>query len=159
MNKSYSIQTELRPRVHKILANSYLSYLLALFFGLILSAIFPSRIFTENYMLNISAVVLFLATGLIFWAQKSTRKFKKQKENLTKRSFKNGPYKYTRHPTNLGLFFSLLSFGVIINSVFVILFSIFAFLLARLVFARKEESLLAKKYGNAYLEYKKEIKF
>jgi protein-S-isoprenylcysteine O-methyltransferase Ste14 len=151
------IEKQHRPRVHKILAHSYMVYLLALFFGLVFSAIMPMRIFLDNCLMNTSAVVLFLSTCVIFWAQRSTRKL--DKENLTKRSFKNGPYKYTRNPTNICLFLSLISFGVIINSLFTILFALISFLLASLIFIKREEKLLERKYGDAYREYKKDVKF
>lgn len=151
------IEKQRRPRVHKILAHSYMVYLLALFFGLILSAVMPMRVFLDDGLMNTSAVVLLLSSCIIFWAQRSTRKL--DKENLTKRSFKKGPYKYTRNPTNVSLFFSLISFGVIINSLFTILFALIAFLLSSLVFIKKEEKLLEKKYGDAYREYKKDVKF
>jgi protein-S-isoprenylcysteine O-methyltransferase Ste14 len=157
MEKDKDKDTIRTSRVHKVLANAYLTYFLALFLGLILSAIFPARIFTDSCLLNWSAVLLILSTALIFWAQKSTRKF--NKENVTKNSFKKGPYKYTMHPTSLGLFLSMFSFGVIINSIFVILFAFVSFLLSRLIFIKKEEDILIKKYGHAYLEYKKDVKF
>lgn len=157
MNKKYIHKIQYRPRVHKILAHSYMVYLLALFFGLIFSAIWPMRIFNDDCLLNISAVVLFLSSAMIFWAQRSTRKL--DKENLTKRAFKKGPYRYTRNPTNISLFLSMLSFGIIINSIFVIVFASVSFLLAIFVFLKREEKLLEKKYGNAYLEYKKDVKF
>ncbi|MFH1608542.1 MAG: methyltransferase [Patescibacteria group bacterium] len=70
-----------------------------------------------------------------------------------------GPYRYTRNPTIIGLFFSILSFGIIINSPFIILFSFIAFLISNLVFTKKEEALLESKYGASYLKYKKIVKF
>lgn len=148
-----------KPRVHRILAHSYLFYLMALFLGLLLSFIFPIKVF-DNLILNFSGFLflcLFLFSYLILWAQLSSRKFKK--ENVTKESFMQGPYRFTRNPTTLGLFFSLISFGIIINSIFVILFSLISFLISVLFFFKKEEQLLEKKYGQAYLEYKNKVKF
>ena len=148
---------KVRPRIHKVLAQSYIVYLLALVFGLIFSAIWPFKIFVDATLMNTSSVVLLLSSMLILWAQKSSKKLKK--ENLTKKSFMKGPYRYTRNPTNLGLFISMSSFGIIVNSVFVIVFSLVAFALSRLIFIKKEEQILENKYETPYLEYKKIVKF
>ncbi|HPS21460.1 MAG TPA: methyltransferase [Candidatus Paceibacterota bacterium] len=157
MEKERIEKEQRRPRIHRVLAQSYLVYLFALFAGLIFSAAFPVKIHVSDFLLSLSAVILMLSSVLIFWAQKSTKNFKK--ENITKESFKKGPYRYLRNPTNIGIFLLMLSFGVIVNSVSVILFTIVASFFARFVFLRKEKSLLEKKYGKAYIEYKKDVIF
>jgi protein-S-isoprenylcysteine O-methyltransferase Ste14 len=152
------IKTEIiKSKVHRILAHSYMVYLIALFFGLIFSAIWPFPIFNSEILAVISAIFLFLSSLLIFWAQKSSREF--TKENLTKESFMKGPYRFTRNPTNIGLFFSMICFSIIVNSIFSVLFTFVAFLLSLLIFLKKEEDFLANKYGIPYLEYKKIVKF
>ncbi|MFH1608543.1 MAG: hypothetical protein ABH951_00800 [Patescibacteria group bacterium] len=80
------IEKQHKPRVHKILAHSYLVYLISLFFGLLFSAIYPFKIFESSFLLNISSLVLILSTILIFWAQKSSRKFGKNKQSITEKS-------------------------------------------------------------------------
>jgi len=152
------IKTEIiKSKVHQILAHSYMVYLIALFLGLIFSAIWPFPIFNNAVLAAFSAILLFLSSLLIFWAQKSSKEF--TKENLTKESFMKGPYRFTRNPTNVGLFFSMICFGIIVNSIFAILFTFIAFLISLLIFLKKEEDFLANKYGIPYLEYKKVIKF
>jgi len=148
---------EIKIKVHHILAYSYMVYLIALFFGLIFSAIWPFPIFNSEILAFISAIVLFLSSLLIFWAQKSTKEF--SKENLTKESFMKGPYRFSRNPSTIGLFFSMICFGIIINSIFAILFSFIAFMFSLLVFFKKEEAFLENKYGIPYIEYKKIVKF
>jgi protein-S-isoprenylcysteine O-methyltransferase Ste14 len=44
---------------------------------------------------------------------------------------------------------------LIINSPFSIIFIIIGHLLSKLIFLKKEENLLEKKYGQVYTEYKK----
>jgi protein-S-isoprenylcysteine O-methyltransferase Ste14 len=80
-------------------------------------------------------------------------------KNLTKETFSKGPYRFTSTPTNFGLFFLILGFGMVANSFFVIVCSCIAFLIARFVFLEQEEKVLAEKYGAPYLEYKKIVKF
>jgi protein-S-isoprenylcysteine O-methyltransferase Ste14 len=100
---------------------------------------------------------LIFGTFLIFWAQKSSHSFKK--ETINKEIFCNGPYCYTRTPTHYGLFLLTLGFGMINDAFFIVIFSIISFIITKFVFIRKEEKILALKYGEPYLEYKKTVKF
>ena len=146
-----------RRKIHRVLAESYTVYLLALVLGLFFTAVWPINIFRNNTFVNMSAILLFLSSALILWAQRSSKRF--TKENLTPESFKNGPYRFTRNPTNLGLFILITCFGIIVNSFFVVLFTLIAFMISRLIFIKKEERLLENKYGKSYLEYKKSVRF
>ena len=146
-----------RKRVHHVLAHSYVVYFMALIFGLVFSAFVPIKFFFSVILMNMSGIILLLSSVLILWAEKSSKKF--NKENLNRKSFMNGPYRFTRNPTNLGLFLSIISFGIIVNSVFIILFCLIAFLFSRLVFLKNEEKILTLKYGAPYIEYKKIVKF
>ena len=102
-------------------------------------------------------IFLIFGTFLVFWAQKTSRHL--NIENITKETFCHGPYRYTRSPTHWGLFLLMLGFGMIANAFFIVLFSIISFLITKLVFLKKEEKVLAAKYGTPYLEYKKSVKF
>ena len=100
---------------------------------------------------------MIFATFLIFWAQKTARNL--DKDNLTKESFRKGPYAFTRGPTHLGIFLLIISFGFMANTIFVIFFTIVAFFVTKLVFLKEQEMLLEEKYGEPYREYKKIVKF
>jgi len=52
----------------------------------------------------------------------------------------------------------MLGFGLMANATFVILFSFVAMIFTKLTFIQKEEKMLAEKYGQPYLDYKKEVK-
>ncbi len=146
-----------KNKVHKVLAYSYLSFFLLFLFSLFLDFLFPLKVF-ENYAFSLAGVFfLALGTFLIFWAQRTSLDL--DKENLSKETFCQGPYRYTRGPTHLGLFFLVFGFGIITNALFVVVFSIISLILGKFVFLRKEEKILAEKYGAPYLEYKKSIKF
>lgn len=145
-----------KNRVHKILAHSYLFFFVSFLIGLFLDFIFPLGIFENFTMILIGVVFLIFGTFLIIWAQKTSHKL--QKENMTKETFCCGPYRYTRSPTHFGLFFLILGFGIIANALFIVLFSIISFFITKFVFIKKEEEILAEKYGVPYLEYKKFVK-
>jgi len=108
-------------------------------------------------MVPMGISLIFLASLFILWAQKTSRNLKK--ENLTKESFYKGPYCFTRSPTHLGLFLLMLGFGIMNSSTLIVIFSIFSFIITRLVYLQKEEKILEKKYGAPYIEYKKLVQF
>lgn len=146
-----------KNKVHKVLAHSYSIYFLFLLIGICLDLIFNFRIFNNFFAAFLGVLSLVFGTFLIVWAQRTSRNLKKG--NLSNETFCGGPYRYTRTPTNFGLFFLVLGFGITVHSPFIIPLDIVAFLLAKFIFLEKEEKILAEKYGAPYLEYKKIVKF
>jgi protein-S-isoprenylcysteine O-methyltransferase Ste14 len=145
-----------KNKVHKILAYSYLFYFILFLFGLFLDFIFSFKIFDNYATSSLGALFLIFGTLLIFWAQKSSLNL--NKENLNKEVFYHGPYKYTRSPTHFGLFLLMFGFGIMANALFIVIFSIISFVITKFTFIKKEEEILAEKYGASYLEYKKSVK-
>jgi len=146
-----------KNKIHGILAHSYFFYFISFLLGLFLDFMFPVQFYEKVIMASVGTVFLVFGTFLIFWAQKSSGKL--QKENMTKESFCNGPYRYTRSPTHFGLFLLMFGFGIIINALFVIVFTTISFFITKFVFLRKEEKVLVEKYGTPYIEYQKSVKF
>jgi len=149
-----------RPQnsVHKVLAHSYSIYLVLFLIGFYLDLVFKFKIFTNTVLLPVGFVFLFLASIIILWAQKTGRDLKKFKE-VKAEHFCRGPYCYTRIPTQIGLFLLILGFGIITNSFFIVLSTIVSFLVFKFIFMGKHEKILTEKYGNAYTEYMKAVKF
>jgi protein-S-isoprenylcysteine O-methyltransferase Ste14 len=77
----------------------------------------------------------------------------------TKEFLQNGPYKYVRNPMMLGFFSYLTGWAFLFNEAGAFLAAVFfiAFLLAEVKII--EEPELEKRFGDAYLEYKKDIPF
>lgn len=143
--------------VHKVLAHSYFFYFLCFVIGIYFNLIFNFKIFNSPIVPPTGFVILLFATFLILWAQHTSRHLKK--ENITPQTFCRGPYAYTRIPTHIGLFLLILGFGMIVNSFFIILFSLVSFIVGKFLFLDKEEAILAEKYGAPYLQYKKLVRF
>jgi len=143
--------------VHQVLAHSHAMHLFLFLVGVVLDLIFDFKFFNSPLMAPVGVLFLIFGTFLIIWAQKTSRNL--NKNNINKETFRQGPYRYTRVPTNFGLFFLVLGFGLIINAFFVILSAFISFLLAKLIFLNKQEKMLALKYGAPYLEYKNMVKF
>jgi protein-S-isoprenylcysteine O-methyltransferase Ste14 len=124
-----------KNRVHKVLAQSYSVYFFALLFGVIFNLVFGVQVFASPIWKEIGTFLLLLGSVLIVWAQYTSAHI--NKENINKETFYHGPYRFSRTPTNFGLFFMILGFGLIINTFFIILFTLIAFILAKFVFLNK----------------------
>jgi protein-S-isoprenylcysteine O-methyltransferase Ste14 len=143
--------------VHQVLAHSYFVYFVLFLVGVYLDFLFQLKIFDSSVVAPAGLIILVLATGLIFWAQNTSRSL--PKENITKENFCRGPYCYTRTPTHWGLFLLILGFGLIANAAFIVLSTIISFIIAKISFIGEEERILAERYGAPYLEYKKLVRF
>lgn len=152
------VETNNKHNVHKVLAHSYTIYFVLLLVGICLDLFFDYTVFSNSTMIPVGFLFLILATIIILWAQKTGRELRKIGE-VKAEHFRRGPYYYTRIPTQWGLFFLILGFGIITNSFFVILFTIISFFISKFIFIDKHDRILINKYGIAYMEYKKLFKF
>jgi protein-S-isoprenylcysteine O-methyltransferase Ste14 len=146
-----------KNKVHKTLVHSYSAYFLLFIIGVYLDLVFNLKVFENSIIIPVGFVILVLGTLLIIWAQETSRNLKI--ENISKETFSHGPYCFTRTPTNFGLFFLMLGFGMVSNALFTIFLSFVAFVIAKFIFLKKEEKFLSEKYGTPYLEYKASVKF
>ena len=144
--------------VHHVLAHSYLLYFTLFLLGIFLDFIYNYKISEDIIMAPTGFAFLVFATIVILWAQKTGRDFSKTKELKTLEHFYRGPYCYTRIPTQWGLFLLMFGFGLVVNSFFISIFTIIAFLISRFIFIDKHDRILVEKYGEAYTQYKKIVK-
>jgi protein-S-isoprenylcysteine O-methyltransferase Ste14 len=71
---------------------------------------------------------------------------------------KEGAYKYMRHPMHLGLFFFPVALAFLVGSPsFILIISPFEILLMLLMIKLIEEPEAIAKFGDEYLEYKKQV--
>lgn len=155
--KNYEQTNPKKNEVHRILAYSYLIYFIFFLAGLFLDLLFSFQVSSNSFMLATGIFFLILGTLFIFWAQKTSRRL--NTTNLSKEVFYRGPYRFTRSPTHWGLFLLLLGVGMVLNGFFVMVFAFLAFLISKFTFLNKQEKILAEKYGEPYIEYKKTVKF
>lgn len=148
--------------VHQLLAHSYLFYLFMLVLGLLANTFLPKiNIIKDSWSGPVGFLMLVAGSGLIYWAQKTSANFAKNrrsKERVYAEDFKHGPYVWSRNPTHIGLLLILTGFGFSINSIFLILSPMVAFLFTYFVFIKKEESILVERYQEEYLKYKNQVR-
>ncbi len=145
-------------RISEISLRVQIIYFLVFVIGLTLNFISPLHWFSHIIFTSVGLLFILLAPFLIAWAQSSSISFKeRQKDSIEMKDFCLGPYKYTRHPTYLGVTLLLLGFGLILNSAFVVLGTLLGFVITYFYFRPKEEKLLEDRYGQAYRDYKKKV--
>ena len=146
-----------KNKVHGILAHSYFVCFAFFLIGILLDFIFKLKVLSFPFMVPTGFVLMFLASILIIWSQKTSRNLKK--ETLTKNTFCKGPYSITRSPTHWGLFLLTFGFGIMTGTFFIVISSVVSFIITKFIYLKKEELILEKKYGTPYLEYKKSVRF
>jgi protein-S-isoprenylcysteine O-methyltransferase Ste14 len=143
--------------IHKALAHSYSIYFTFFIAGIFFDLIFSFKVSSNLLMTPTGLFFLVFGSFLVLCAQRTSRTL--SKESMTRETFYRGPYKYTRSPTHWGLFFLMLGVGMIMNTLFVIIFSFVSFVFSKYTFLNKQEKMLEAKYGVPYREYKKIVKF
>lgn len=147
--------------VHAVLGHSYLVYFVALVAGLLIKVWYPLHLL---FPFSEYAGLFFLVAGpaLIIWAQSTSHNLAVKQittdTKTTKHDFYRGPYTFTRSPTHLGLAIMVLGLGLVLDSGAIVICTLLAFILTRVVFLSKEEKLLQEKYGDEYTEYKERVK-
>ncbi len=150
--------------IHETLAQGYLLYMLAIVIGVSLDLYDPLR-FSFPLEQPLGMLLILLGTGLVFWAQYSSGRSAEKRQAdqgtnaICKDHFCVGPYVFTRSPTQYGLALLVFGLSLIYGMTYLLITGIVALLVGRFVIIRKEEQHLAEKYGQAYLDYKKHVKF
>lgn len=69
----------------------------------------------------------------------------------------SGPYRYVRNPMILGVIFILFGEALYFNSISILIWALFFFVLNSLYFELVEEPKLERKFGDDYVDYKEEV--
>lgn len=147
--------------VHQILAQGYLIHLAFIVVGFGASYLWPETISIPNGG-SWGMLGIVLGTLLVYWAQNATGRTAKNRSNpevVGPHHFCVGPYKWTRSPTQYGLFLMALGLALLYGSLYMVIGTIIALLIGKFVIIRAEEKKLVERYGQPYLDYQKEVKF
>lgn len=145
--------------VHVLLSQDYALFFLAVVLGVIFDILFKVHMFSGIIYEYLGIGLIVLGSLIIYWSQHTTRVVgKKVTDNRDVNFFLNGPYRYTRNPTNFGLTLSVLGLGFLINSLFSIIFILITYLISKLFFIKKQDVILKERYGDVFEEYRKKVK-
>ncbi len=143
--------------VHFVLSRSYVMFLAAIVIGSIFHIAFPVKIFSGTGYSYFGFAMIIIGSLLICWAQSTSGHTQREMEKSGMRNFISGPYRYSRSPTHVGLTIMILGLSFVLNSLSIAVFTIAASIITKLVFLREEETLLEKRYGQPYRDYKKKV--
>ncbi len=146
--------------VHSVLGHSYMVFFVGLVLGSLGDLYIPVH-FPNGDLKFVGTLFLFIGPLLILWAQKTsskTRKLRYEGDSVID-TFARGPYAFTRSPTHYGIGIMVLGYSFIIGSIWLVLSTVIAFIIAKMFFLKKEEKILKQKYGEGYDDYKKKVKF
>lgn len=142
--------------IHFILSHSYMLFFVAIILGIITDQFVHISIIPQSYG-DFGFLLMLLGSIVIYWAQKTSGKTKKQLEDTGERKFDCGPYKYSRNPTHIGLGIMTFGFSLVMQSTFILLYLVIVYTVSKLIFLPAEEKILCSKYGAAYCEYQKKV--
>jgi len=143
-----------------VISKSYLIFLMAIILGVVFDIFFEFSFINNTLYKYLGLLLMAFGTILIYWAQSSSSKAKKEfiKNNRQDFNFGYGPYRFFRHPSYLGVAILSLGFGLVIGSVFSLIFSVLAYFIIIIIFASHEEKILEYKHKEKYINYKKKVK-
>ena len=148
--------------VHELLAHSYLTYLAAILVGFVASRLMPFPLL-EGFFVPAGLCAMAMGSAIVFWSQHSSHERhhapRVPASTLTVESFLTGPYRYSRIPTQYGLFFLTLGLSFVYLSLAMTIATLVAFALVLTVFIPREEAHLARKYGQPFRDYLKQVRF
>lgn len=145
--------------IHILLFHTYMIFLGAVVLGVVFDQIFTFDFFGGTTFEYLGIAMIIWGSILVYWAQSTTSQPKSEiNKERDVNFFFRGPYKYTRNPTNLGLTIMSLGLGFLINSLFSIIFIIITYLVSRFIFIKKQDAILAERYGSVFIDYKKMVR-
>jgi protein-S-isoprenylcysteine O-methyltransferase Ste14 len=88
----------------------------------------------------------------LFRKYKTTVKIEKSNHLITE-----GVFSKTRNPMYIGMSILILGFSIVSTNIISFLLPFVFVIMVRLIFIRKEESMMFESFGEDYLEYKKKV--
>jgi protein-S-isoprenylcysteine O-methyltransferase Ste14 len=145
----------------KVIAPAPLIYFVTLLEGIILQYYVPIYVLEPSLPILILAIVLFVAGCVLpIWSLVTMRANKTSANpyKVATALVKEGPYKFSRNPTYLGLTSIYLSIAIIVNSLWLFLLLLPMLTLLWWGVIQREEIQLEACFGDDYLAYKKRIR-
>jgi protein-S-isoprenylcysteine O-methyltransferase Ste14 len=136
-------------------------YIATLLGGVVIDIVFPIRFLPLTLSHILGVVFLVLATLLLYWATTHHRHVTKkivQGVTVTHEDFKSGPFSISRNPTYLSLTFLILSFGVLLDSLVIVLAALVAFWITHVYLVQHEEKFLEELHPESFAKYKENVR-
>lgn len=135
-------------------------YIATLLGGVVIDIFIPIRFLPQTLSHILGVVFLVLATVLLYWATSHHQRVTKKIVHgvtVTHEDFKSGPFSISRNPTYLSLTFLVLSFGVLLDSLVIVVAAVVAFWITHIYLLQHEEKFLEELYPESFPEYKEKV--
>jgi protein-S-isoprenylcysteine O-methyltransferase Ste14 len=135
-------------------------YLAALAIGLAVEFFFPLDLLPPALGLPLGLGLIAVAVLIIRACFREFRRAETEADPLkpTTAILTTGPYRYSRNPLYIGLNLILVGIGIAANSPWVIVLAVPALIILHYGVVRREERYLERKFGEAYLRYKRSVR-
>jgi protein-S-isoprenylcysteine O-methyltransferase Ste14 len=142
---------------------SLISYAPAIFFAVLLVGVVihinaPTPFLPIIIGWGVGVALLLVAPVVTLWALRVRRTLYIPVMERTCTNFDVGPYRTSRHPVYVGLLFMFIGFGLVINSLIMMLLALILFVFFTAFVIPEEESELGKQCPEVYLDYKKHVR-
>ncbi len=146
--------------IHTVLGHAYLLFLVFFFVAIFCNALYPLE-FHNTTLEYIGIGLIFLGTVVIFWAQRASHVSTQARISgeRTHEAFSVGPYAFIRTPTQTSLFLLMFGLGLAVDITWISIFAVVSFFINYVIFVRKQERILSKRYGESYKTYKSKVRF
>lgn len=138
-----------------------IAWAIAVLVGLALDWFYPLRFLAPEMPTGALGGILFLAgLALLVWAATTFRRAGTQIPTTqpTTTIVDQGPYRFTRNPIYLGMFFGLIGLAVAVNSLWLFVLLLPFYLVIRYGVVAREEAYLDRKFGDVYRAYKARVR-
>jgi protein-S-isoprenylcysteine O-methyltransferase Ste14 len=138
-----------------------LAWALAFLAGLAIDQLYPLRFVPEWISVPWTGTAIFaLGFALAIWAIATIRNAGTRVETNrpTTAIVTGGPYRFTRNPIYLGMFLGQTGLAIGFDSLWILAMLVPFFLVIRYGVVAREEAYLDRKFGDAYLAYKSQVR-
>jgi|GEM_PF-1017796 len=142
---------------------SLVSYAPAIFFAILLVGVVihmnaPTPFLPQVIGWGVGAFLLLVSPIITIWALRVRRTLYIPVMERTCTNFDVGPYRTSRHPVYVGFLFMLIGFGLVINSLIMMLLVLALFVFFTAFVIPEEEKELGNQCPEVYTDYKKRVR-
>lgn len=150
----------MRPDSPNVITHPPVLFLGTLIVSLLLRPLCPAHIFPNAAFARISGGILIaLGIGIAVWGRQQMVRVGTNinPTRPTTAIVQSGPYRFTRNPLYISLTLLYLGLTALANAVFPLFLLVPVLLVMHFGVVRREERYLEGKFGETYLEYKRQV--
>ena len=135
-------------------------FLISILAGLLLQLLWPLNIAGSTALILLGLSLLSGSLGLMFWADGTFKRWETavNPDNPATTLVTSGPYRFSRNPMYLAFILIQAGIGLVVNSWWLFIALLPAWIILRWGVIAREEQYLAERFGDAYLDYKTAVR-